>query len=97
MHPHELGPAHTEFGPDGGRVHVIAAQNVAHRGFMDMMSDTGQGALDAPVTPTWILRGHADDELLDPAIHAWASDVVAGGAWDGRLLDELAMPPPKGV
>jgi hypothetical protein len=44
---------------------MIAPQDITHRKLVDRMPEIPQGALNATVTPSGVLLGHAHDQLLD--------------------------------
>jgi hypothetical protein len=71
----------------------VATQNVAHRGVIDVRTQVGQGPLNTPVTPAWILGSHADDELLNLPCHAWTSQGLSQRFAAGRLDNKAAIPP----
>lgn len=49
----------------GCMLHVVAAQDIAHRDCIDAMPQVRQRPLDAAIAPGRMLFGHADDQLLD--------------------------------
>lgn len=59
------------------------------------MAEAGQLTVNAPVTPSWVLRGHAQDEGLDRGCGGWA----AGTAMPTVVplpRDEFAVPGQQG-
>ena len=61
----ELCPAHARLASLRCWIHLMTAQHVAHRDFVDAMPQVRQGALDAAVPPRRVLVRHAHDELFD--------------------------------
>src|SRR5215470_316877 len=49
----------------GRRVNPGVMQDLPHCGGRDLVAESDEFALDAPVTPRWIVRGDADDEFPD--------------------------------
>src|SRR5258705_10132594 len=47
----------------------LGLQDARNRRSSDTMAHILQGTLDAPVTPSWILRGHPDDQPSDLGEH----------------------------
>ena len=65
VHLQELCPTHPGLAALWSRLHMVAAQDVAHGDLVDRMPQIGQRTLDAPITPGGVLLGHLDGEPLD--------------------------------
>ncbi len=65
--------------PERGRIETGLVQNLPHGGGGDAMAEPDQFALHAPVSPLWVLGGHADDQFLDRCCGRRTSGLAARG------------------
>ncbi len=55
------------------RVDATGLEDLPHGRGGDVVSETGEFAVDAAVAPGWVLGGEAEDELSDLGGGRWAS------------------------
>jgi hypothetical protein len=60
----ELRPAHARFAALGGGLHMVPAEDIAHRQLVNMMPQVCQSALNAAGPPAGVFLGHAHDKVL---------------------------------
>ena len=69
----ELAPAHATLTAFRRGIDVMAAQDIAHGDFVDVMTQISQSALDAAIAPGCIVFRDANHELIDLLINAWST------------------------
>jgi hypothetical protein len=79
--------------PARRRPHACAGQDAADRACADMVSEAGQLALDAPVSPARIVPCQANDEFAELAVDAGATGRARVGPFLG---DQASVPGQEG-
>src|SRR5438132_1224815 len=97
VHCKKLRPAHARLASLRCRIDMMAAQDVAHRELVDVMSEIRQRALHATVTPGGVLLGHAHDQLLDFLSDTRSAKLLSLRAAVKLLRDQSVVPAQEGL
>src|SRR2546427_7029837 len=88
----KLCPAHAPLAALWSGLQVMATQDITHGQLVDGMPQMRQSALNAAITPAWILFGHAHDELLDLLCH-WGPPQMCAALAPIKLLGDQSLVP----